>query len=317
LTHVDSRIIPGGDMPPPAADQHKLEGKEGSIMQLHTFAQRLASAALLSTLALGVSAGSAAAASRTDDRAHLNVTVQPGAISPANTFTDTITVSNVGGKPARDSKLSMTFDPAAVWLMNVQLNVPGAWVTNTASNDFQVDLGRIGSHDQSDTLQATFAVRPGYRPSAALTSQVAYRYNDNVDNRSGNVTAILLPAAAAARQSAAQPSAVVVPLGGPVPVSATGFAPNEGLAFWYNDQNGVAQPLYTRHDQIVTDRRHTSETPAGQRQQYEKNGLYLSADAQGMIATSLWTSNLNPGMYSLVVHGTTSGHEAVIFFQIQ
>jgi hypothetical protein len=106
-------------------------------------------------------------------------------------------------------------------------------------------------------------------------------------------------------------------LDGTVPVSAGGFAPNEALAFWYNDQSGVAHALYTRHDQIVTDRRHTSATPAGQQQQFEKNGLYLSADAQGDIATSLWPSSLEPGMYSLVVHGTSSGHEAVIPFQIQ
>ena len=285
-------------------------------MLLNTFAQRLISATLLSTLALGVTASSAAAASQTDDRAHLNVSVQASAISPAMTFTDTITVSNVGSKAARDSMLSMTFDPAAVRLVNVQLNVSGAWVPNIASNEFQVDLGRIGSHDQSDSLQATFALQPGYSPSAALMSQVAYSYNDNVDTRSGGVTAILLPAAAAP-QSAAQPSAVVVLLGGTVPVSAAGFAPNEGIAFWYNDQNGMAHPLYTRHDQIVTDRRHTSVTPVGQRQQFEKNGLYLSADAQGGIATSLWTGNLDPGMYSLVAHGTTSGHEVVIPFQIQ
>ena len=286
-------------------------------MQLHTFAARLASAALLSTLALGASAGSAAAASRTDDRAHLNVSVQPGAIGPANTFTDTITVSNVGSKAARDSMLSLTFDPAAVRLTNVQFGESGAWVASTASNQFQVDLGRIGSHNQSATLQATFALQPGYAPVTALTSQVAYRYDDSVDTRSGEVTAILLPAAAAASQAAAQPAAIVVPAGGTVAVSAAGFAPNEGLAFWYNNQNGFAQPLYTHHNQVVTERRHPSETPAGQRQQYEKNGLYLSADAQGMIATTLNASSLDPGMYSLVVHGTTSGHEAVILFQIQ
>lgn len=283
-------------------------------MLLQTFAQRLVSATLLTTLALGVSAGSAAAASKTDDRAHLNVSVQPGAVSQGNTFTDAITLSNVGSKAARDSTLSMTFDPAAVRLVNVQLNIPGAWVSNMASNQFQVDLGRIGSHDQSDTLLATFALQPGYSRAAALMSQVAFHYNDSVDTRSGDVTAILLPAVAS--QSAAQPSAVV-PLGGSVAVSAAGFAPNEGLAFWYNDPNGAAQPLYTRHDQIVTDRRHTSATPAGQRQQFEKNGLYLSADAQGDISTSLWPSSLEPGMYSLVVHGTSSGHEAVIPFQIQ
>ena len=285
-------------------------------MQLHTLAARLASAALLSTLALGVSAGSAAAASRTDDRAHLNVSVQPGAISPANTFTDTITVWNIGGKAARDSMLSLAFDPAAARLTNVQVEQSGAWVANTASNQFQVDLGRIGSHDQSATVLATFALQPGYSRSTALTSQVAYRYDDNVDTRSGDMTAILLPAAIAAPQATAQQSAVV-PMGGTLAISAAGFAPNEGLAFWYNSPNGLTQPLYTRHDQVVTDRRHATATPAGQQQQFEKNGLYLSANAQGAIATTLWTSSLDPGMYSLVVHGATSGHEAVIFFQIQ
>src|SRR5262249_5378989 len=221
-------------------------------MLLNTFAQRLISATLLSTLALGVSAGSAAAASQNDDRAHLNASVEPGAIGPANTFTDTITVSNVGSKAARDSMLSLMFDPAAVRLLSVQLpNAPGAWVSNTASSEFQVALGRIGSHDQSDMLEATFALQPGYSPSATRTSQVAFQYNDSVDTRSGAATAILLPAAAAASQSAAQSSAAEVPMAGTVPVTAAGFAPNEGLAFWYNDQNGVAHPLYTRHDQIV------------------------------------------------------------------
>jgi hypothetical protein len=46
---------------------------------------------------------------------------------------------------------------------------------------------------------ATFTSRPGYSLSAALTSQVTYRYNDNVDTRSGDVTAILLPAAGGQR----------------------------------------------------------------------------------------------------------------------
>ena len=287
-------------------------------MLFNTFARRLASATLLSALALGVSAGSAAAASRTEDRAHLNVSVQPGAVDASKTFTATISVSNVGGKPAQDTMLNMTFDPAAVQLMGVQLNVAGAWVSNMASNGFQAHLGRIGSHDQSDTLQATFALQPGYSPSAALTSQVAYQYNDNVDTRSANVTAVLLPAATAAPQPVTQPSGfIVVSLGGAVPVSAAGFAPNEVLAFWYNDQNGMTQPLYTRHDQVITDRRHTLETPAGQEQQFEKNGLYLLADGQGMIGTTFWTGSLQPGMYSLVVHGTTTGHEATIPFQIQ
>ena len=49
----------------------------------------------------------------------------------------------------------------------MQFNQPGAWVTSVEPNDFQADLGSIGSDGQDVQLIASFAELPGYTKDLA------------------------------------------------------------------------------------------------------------------------------------------------------
>ena len=75
-------------------------------------------------------------------------------------------------------------------------------------------------------------------------------------------------------------------------------------------------PLYIRSGKITTERTHQVQLADGSTHD-RNNGAYLTADAQGMITAPFSTSDLMPGFYSLVAHGTSSSATAVIPFQVQ
>jgi hypothetical protein len=242
--------------------------------------------------------------------------VQPGPAAVANaSFTDTIVVSNEGKGAANDFILTVPFDASKVQLVSVQFSRSGAWVTSLESNNFQANLGRIGSRGDAIAVAASFAVLPGYNGAQPLTTQIGYTWDDETGGQDGSSAALLLPQTAAPAQ---QPSTMMVPRGGTlqVNISAT-FAPNERVTFWYNDPNGAVVPLYVDRGQLVLDRRHKDRNEETTTDKLVNNGVFLTADGQGAISAPFMTSGLAPGMYSLVARGNTSGLEAVIPFQIQ
>src|SRR5690349_9981232 len=103
-------------------------------MSTTTLAARLGAAALVAAFGLGVGgAGVASAASSSGDDVSLHVMVQPGATAPGASFTDMITVANVGQHGASDVTLSVPFDASKLQLLGVQFSQPGAWVTSVES----------------------------------------------------------------------------------------------------------------------------------------------------------------------------------------
>jgi len=284
-----------------------------------TLASRLAAAALVGAFGLGIGGASVAAAAAPDANSergsNLHIVVQPSAAAPGASFTDAITVMNVGQDSVRDVTLTVPFDSSALQLVGVQFNQPGAWVTNTASNEFEAHLGRIGSQDQAVQAIVSFAELPGYTPTNALPTSIAYRYSSNGQSHSGTVNTELL---ATEEPAVAQPTSVsmTVIAGGTLPLNSAIFAPDEAVAFWYNTSDGQAIPLYIRDGQITTQHQHNQHLADGTTHERD-NGAYLNADDQGAIATTLTTTGLEPGVYTLVAHGLNSSATKVVTFQVQ
>jgi hypothetical protein len=281
-------------------------------------AARLTAAALIGAIGLvGGGAGVVAAASSTsgDNLVDLQVMVQPSATAPGASFTDAITVENVGQGPARDVAITVPFDSAAVQLLGVQFSQADAWVTDVTANSFHADLGRIGSHSQDVQMSVSFAALPGYTPANALLSSITYSYSDNGKTHSGTTSTELLSTVAAPIAQPAPASTTVV-AGGTVPVNSAIFAPGEPVAFWYNAPDGQVLPLYIHKGEITADRQHQERLANGTTHDVN-NGHVLNADAQGAIATLLSTKALDPGAYTLVAHGVNSDATAVIAFQVQ
>jgi hypothetical protein len=289
-------------------------------MRITTLAARLASAGLIAAIGLAVGgAGVAAAAERpsaNDGRTvNLHIMVQPSAAAPGASFTDAITVTNVGQNSARDVQISVPFDSSAVQLLGVQFNQPGVWVTSVAPNEFQAHLGGIGGNGQDVQMSVSFAELSGNAPTSALPSSIGYRYSDNGQTHSGTINTELLPAQAVAVAQPASAS-MTVTTGGTLPINSAIFAPDEAVALWYNTPDGQALPLYIRSGQITTEHQHKEQLANGTTRE-QNNGAYLSADAQGALAAPFSTSGVEPGLYTLVAHGTSSSATAVISFQVQ
>jgi hypothetical protein len=287
-------------------------------MSTITLASRLAAAALVGAFGLGVGgAGVAAAAtsSGSENDVNLHVVVQPAATAPGASFTDTITVANVGQGGATDVTVSVPFDSSEVQLLGVQFNQPGAWVTSVASNAFHADLGAIGSQGKDVQMIASFAKLPGYVTGSALPVTITYHYRSNGESHSGTANTQLVPIEMTAAPQRASTS-MMVTAGSTVPVNSAIFAPGEAVAIWYNTPDGQTLPLYLRDGRISTEHQR-KELMADGTSHYVNNGAYLYADAQGAIAAPFSTSSLEPGAYTLVAHGLSSSATAVVAFQLQ
>jgi len=288
-------------------------------MRTILLAARLASATLLAAIGLGVGgAGVAAAATsnaNTGRSVNLHITVQPSAAAPGASFTDAIVVANVGQNSANDVQVTVPFDSSTVQLLGVQFNQPGSWVTSVGPSEFQAHLGGIGGNGQDVQMIASFANLPGHAPTNALPASIAYRYSDNGKTHNGTINTELMPVETL---TVAQPASVsmTVTSGSTLPINSAIFAPGESVAFWYNAPDGQVLPLYIRSGKITTERTHQVQLADGSTHD-RNNGAYLSADAQGAIAAPFSASDLTPGGYALVAHGTSSSATAVIPFQVQ
>ncbi len=284
-----------------------------------TLAMRLATAVLGGALGLGVGgAGVAAAATPSPSTGHavsLHIMLQPTAAAPGASFTDAITVMNVGQHSANDVTISVPFDSSAVQLLGVQFSQPGAWVTSVTSNEFHAHLGDIGGQGRDVQLIASFADLPGRTLASALPSTITYRYSNDGHFHSGAANTQLLPMEAAAIPQQAS-SSMTVTAGGAVPINSAIFAPGEAVAFWYNAPNGQTLPLYIHNGRITTEHQHSEQLANGTTHDVN-NGAYLTADSQGAIAARLSTSGLAPGAYTLVAHGLSSSATALVPFQVQ
>jgi hypothetical protein len=287
-----------------------------------TLATRLASAALVGVIGVGVGGTGVAAAAETSSAhngrtANLHIMVQPSAAAPGASFTDAITVMDVGQDSADDVTITVPFDSSAVQLLGVQFNQPGAWVTSVAPNEFQAYLGGIGGLGKDVQVIASFAELPGYTPTNALPVPIAYHYSNNGQAHGGTINTELLPTEAAVA-AVAQPAStsMTVTAGGTLPINSAIFAPGEAVAFWYNTPDGQSVPLYIRNGQITTEKEHQERLANGTTHE-RNNGAYLSADAHGTIAATLSASGLEPGAYTLVAHGLSSSATAIIAFQMQ
>jgi hypothetical protein len=322
----DNRTFTAGEQArrlPKQLEPTTIETERNTPMWTTTLATRLVSAALVGTLGLGVGGASVAAAAQTPSTnsgraVDMQIMVQPTAAAPGASFTDTITVANVGQDPARDVAITVPFDPSAVRLLNVQFNQLGAWVTSVTPSGFQADLGRIGSKGQDVQVIASFAALPGYTPANPLPSAIKYSYDYADKTHSGTIDTLLIPMTAApvAQPAPASMAVTTVMASGTLPVNSAIFAPGESVAFWYNTPSGRALPLYIHKGQITTERRYQVRMADGT-QQDVNNGHYLNADAQGAIAALLSTKGIAPGAYMLVAHGLSSDATAVIAFQVE
>jgi len=288
--------------------------ERNTIMLFPTIAARLASAALLGTLAFAAAGAGTAAAANRDLHASINIASTPSAaqIGPGGSFTDTFVISDPDNAGTRDVTLLMSY-PATVQLQGVQFSRAGAWVDATMTNGFEAKLGDIGSHGDAVTMTASFMPLAGYATGAPLQAQLEASWHDSSSTSDHhNIATVPLLTAAAVQPSMAAGASTA----GVVNVAATGFTPGEAVTFWYNLPNGTAAPLYIRDGQLTTDKvfRNANADASGHRD--VNNATTLYADANGQISISFATTGLTPGAYSIVAHGMVDGVNGVVPFNV-
>lgn len=277
-------------------------------------AARVATAALVSVIGVGVAGGgvaSAAASTGNTDNVSLRIMVEPNVTG--NTFTDTFMVTNVGDDGATDVRLDVPFDAAAVQLLGVQFNQPNAWVTSVAPGEFHAALGGISSHGQTTVQVIASFAKLADTSSNTLPVAITYHYSDNGRSHGGTINSQLLPMETVIPSTT---TSETVAAGGTLSISSAVFSPHEAVTFWYNTPDGQALPLFIRDGQVTIEQEHKQRQSDGTSIE-QGNGVTINADDQGAITAMFTTKGLTPGAYTLVAHGLSSSATAVIPFQIQ
>jgi hypothetical protein len=257
--------------------------------------QALAAGTLAAVVLGGV--GSAAAAERPDDKnADVKIEVLKSA-DQSGVLSYSLNLRNEGGGPARDTRVELPFDGAALQLVSTQFSNADAWVTEIGSGGLEISAGKIGSG--GGALQATLRFA-ALKPGAELTAPATVRWSDEDE---GGHSISNRPNLAGISQSLSVSAA-----GADYIFSTDVFAPGEHVTFWYNTPGGAVVAAEIKNGYVI-DAASTDE---------KDNGAdYVRADENGSVSVRLSTKGLAPGGYTLVARGNSGGLTAVGAFQVK
>jgi hypothetical protein len=260
---------------------------------------RIKQAMIAGTIAATVlgGVGSAAAASRSDDKnADVNIEVLKSA-DQSGLLSYSLDLRNAGGGPARDTHVDLPFDGAALQLVSTEFSKPDAWVSTIGADGLQISAGKIGSGGGALHATLRFAA---LKTGAELTAPATVRWSDEEEGGRAVSNRPNLGSTAHALSVSA--------VGDDYTFSADIFAPGEHVTFWYNTPNGAVVAAEIKNGYIVD---------ASSTDQEDNGADYVRADDNGAVSVRLATKGLAPGSYSLVGRGNWGGLIAVGAFEIK
>ncbi|NNJ11858.1 VWA domain-containing protein [Chloroflexales bacterium ZM16-3] len=222
----------------------------------------------------------------------VTITSEPNVtIGTSEIFTLTITATNNGKGDADDTEITLPFDPNLVSVLDATFSRGSGWVSQLNSDSIVMNTGHLDANGDSVSATVRFEVNASAAVGETIRSQADFTWSDKASGGSGTTNATYLTVSDG---STSVPffALEVTPFNGPAGTThdfrGTFFAPGEPVAFWY-------------------------DTPAGDSVEVGR----VTADSNGVAETSLDTSGLPPGTYTMVAYGIWSHITAVGVFQVE
>lgn len=249
--------------------------------------QRIAALlAVAFVLAAGVLLAGGAQVAHADDTPTIEVDEIPDVATPNETLKYKFIIQNWTDMEIVHAEFKLPYNTDILTPINSELYDEDDWVKEASNGDVVVIFGPV-EDDEERSAVIEFAINPNTPDSTALRVEAEYTWQSQERSGSGSVdleTIVLNPNV--------QPQATITPEAGPpgtiFTIRANRFEPYETVVTWLNTPTGV-----------------------------QELDLYGQAENPGTIELTFDSSGLAPGDYSLVLHGTDSGHERVVPFGIR
>jgi hypothetical protein len=244
-----------------------------------------------------------------DEEARVNVTISRSVQADSSGFMSyTVKATNSGDGYAKDTTITLPFNPLAQRLVDVKFNDSDAWVSALRDNAVVMKTGRLAS--DGGAVEATVRFAPVGQGSAQLSEPLSFVWDDEVDGGAGRSND---PDSATATQASVQ-------VGGTgLQQTASGFKAGEAVVFWFNTPGGNAVPAVIEDGQIIvaSAARDDDDKDKDDDDDDNKPGEYMGADGRGSVSMTINTRGLSAGSYSIVARGIDSGVTSVGTFDVR
>lgn len=240
---------------------------------------------MLAAGALSLASGGAQVA-HAADTPNIEIDEIPDVVTPDETLKYKFIIQNWTDMEIVHAEFKLPYNTDILTPIGSELYGEDDWVKEASDGDVVVIFGPV-EDDEERSAVIEFAINPNTPDSTALRVEAEYTWHSQNRRGSGDVdleTIVLNPNV--------QPQASITPAAGPpgtiFTIRANRFEPYETVVTWLNTPTGV-----------------------------QELDLYGQAGNPGTIELTFDSSGLAPGDYSLVLHGTDSGHERVLPFSLR
>lgn len=210
--------------------------------------------------------------------------------TPGSIITVQVVTTNMGRGAAKNTRITMPFDPAKVRLIDASFSKDAAWVSSVVTNSLTINTGPVGVNE-TITGTVRFQVLEAVARDITLGERLSFVWIDNAGSGRGKSNLpILVTAAATDNRSiyALTVSPGSGPAGSRFTFSSAIFASNEAVSAWYNLPDASARAVGS----FAAD---------------DDGKVNLVFDAPATLA---------PGVYSMVIYGHRTGFAAVALFTV-
>lgn len=211
-------------------------------------------------------------------------------VTPGSIITVQVVTTNMGRGAAKNTRITMPFDPAKVRLIDASFSKDAAWVSSVVTNSLTINTGPVGVNEVI-TGTVRFQVFETVARDVALGERLSFVWIDNAGSGRGKSNLPILVTAAATDNRSVY-ALTVSPGSGPAgsrfTFSSAIFASNEAVSAWYNLPDASARAIGS-----------------------------FAADDDGKVNLVFDApADLAPGIYSMVIYGHRTGFAAVALFTI-
>ncbi len=183
-----------------------------------------------------------------DDAAFITVVqhaTQVLAPAPDRSVTYTIVATNRGRASAKNTIITMPFDPTRAQPLDATFSKPGAWVSRVLSDALELQTGPLGSRGDVVTATIRLAVLPGTAAGDIVSQRLAFAWSDDIGGGAGRSNQIV-PATTADPLLYALSVEPVSQVPETFNLSTNIFAPGEPISLWYHTSDGRDIPIEHR-----------------------------------------------------------------------
>jgi hypothetical protein len=224
-----------------------------------------------------------------DDRIELELRlwIIPARAARGDIVSYEILVDNNGKEGADRVRATLAFSPHMT-IVRTEFDHKATWISEVGPEKLTVMFGRLNG-GQDRRAKIFFQIGPQAPDGLEVRTRVVGRYeNDGGSRVNSNYTTLTIGGQDPNTTPRATLDLAAVARGGKVTFNVQNYFPSEKLFTWINAPNGVL-----------------------------RSNLTTTTDSSGAGSLRLDTTKLQPGSYSLVIHGDSSRIELVVPFTVQ